>query len=74
MLDARCMFLKVYRLCDTGQEHNVYNIYMLCSWDRLTFLSSVVGVFSDRMMLCSAASKIAFCNGCVRYVCILYST
>ena len=34
---------------------------------RLSFLSSVVAVFSDRLMLCPAASKIAFCNGCVRY-------
>ena len=34
---------------------------------RLSFLSSVVGVFTDRIMLCPSASKIAFCNGCVRY-------
>ncbi|CAI8034542.1 hypothetical protein GBAR_LOCUS19438 [Geodia barretti] len=34
--------------------------------NRLSFLSSVVAVFSDRLMLCPAASKIAFCNGCVR--------
>ena len=39
---------------------------------RLHFLSSAIDVFSDRLMLCPAASKIAFCNGCVRYY-ILYS-
>ena len=32
----------------------------------VSFLSSVVAVFSDRLMLCPAAAKIAFCNGCVR--------
>lgn len=45
-----------------------YCLNHVLSGCRLMFLSTLMDVFNDRMMLFSASTQTAFCTACVRWV------
>ena len=66
------MFSEMFLLILVDKQYrNLFRaMSLILSTYRFCFLSVVMSIFNDRIMLYPAATKVAFCSGCVRYTII----